>query len=315
MKDHSRTILVAGSLNMDLVACAPRIPVAGETITGHKFLSTPGGKGANQAYAAAKLGGSVIMLGRVGSDDFGRVMRANLAQVGCDVGGVAAIPDVPSGVALIFVADSGQNCIVIVPGANGRFTPEDIDRSQECFEGAALVLLQLENPLPTVLAAARAGRRAGATVVLDPAPAREIPEELLQLCDIITPNETEASLLAGLPPARLTPEQAAAIARRLQDRNARTVIVKLGEKGCLLVDTAAQLLTAPKVPAVDTTAAGDVFNGALAVALGEGLELPAACRFANAAAALSVTRLGAQAAIPSRAEVDAFQAQIAAGPE
>ena len=300
-------IVVVGSLNMDLVACAPRIPVVGETITGHTYFSEPGGKGANQAYAAAKLGGNVAMLGRVGDDDFGRQMKANLQQVGCDVSALLSIPNCTSGIALIFVADSGQNSIIIVPGANDRFSPEDVDQSQEYLKGVALVLLQLENPLPTVLAAARAARRAGARVMLDPAPARPVPEELFELSDIITPNETEAAILAELPPGRLDSDQALEIARRLQQRKAETVIVKLGDQGCLLVTAeGSHLLPAPAVKAIDTTAAGDQFNAGLAVALSEGLDLPSACRFANNAAALSVTRLGAQASAPTRTELGTF---------
>ena len=301
----SDKIVVIGSLNMDLVGCASRIPVVGETITGHTFFSEPGGKGANQAYAAARLGGSVSMLGRVGSDDFGRTMRANLEQAGCGVAGLSGVNGA-SGIALIFVADDGHNSIVIVPGANDRFSPEDVEAAGQFLTGAAWVLLQLENPLPTVLAAAKAARRAGARVILDPAPARSLPDELFALADIITPNETEAAILAGLTPGPLAPEQALAIARKLQARQARTVIVKLGEQGCLLVNEKSQLIPAPRVKAVDTTAAGDEFNAALAVGLSEGLDLPAACRFANAAAALSVTRLGAQASAPTRAELDAF---------
>lgn len=300
-------IVVIGSLNMDLVGCAARLPVMGETLTGHTFFSEPGGKGANQAYAAAKLGGRVSMLGRVGSDDFGRQMRSNLEQAGCDVSGLLSVPG-PSGIALIFVADNGHNSIMIVPGANGRFSPEDVDGAQEHLKGVALVLLQLENPLATVLAAARAAHRAGARVILDPAPAQEVPEELFELSDILTPNETEAAILAGLPPASLTPDQAVEIARRLQARHAKTVIVKLGAQGCVLVEGSSKLLPAPVVKAVDTTAAGDEFNAGLAVALSEGLDLPSACQFANRAAALSVTRLGAQASAPTRAEVDAFAA-------
>jgi len=300
-------IVVIGSLNMDLVGCAPRIPVVGETIVGHKYFSEPGGKGANQAYAAATLGGRVAMLGRVGSDEFGREMRLNLEKVGCDVSGLAAIEGATSGIALIFVADSGQNSIIIVPGANDMFSPADVDAAQEFLKNAALVLLQLENPLPTVLAAARAAQRAGARVILDPAPAQPVPEELFAICDVITPNETEAAILTGLPPSSLNPEQAVEIARKLQARNAKTVIVKLGEQGCMLVEGGKpQLVPAPKVKAVDTTAAGDVFNAGLAVALSEGLELAAACKFANRAASLSVTKLGTQVATPSRAEVDAF---------
>lgn len=300
-------IVVIGSLNMDLVGCAARIPVVGETITGHTFFGEPGGKGANQAYAAAKLGGRVAMLGRVGGDDFGRQMRANLEQAGCDVSGVLTLPDVSSGIALIFVADAGQNSIIIVPGANGRFSPEDIDGAHVSLAGAAWVLLQLENPLSTVLAAARAASLAGARVILDPAPAQSVPDELFALADIITPNETEAAILADLPPASLNRDQALAIARKLQARGAKTVIVKLGEQGCLLADPDnSQLLPAPSVKAVDTTAAGDEFNAGLAVGLSEGLDLPSACRFANAAAALSVTKLGAQASAPTRAELNDF---------
>jgi ribokinase len=300
-------IVVIGSLNMDLVGCAPRIPVVGETIVGHKFFSEPGGKGANQAYAAATLGGRVAMLGRVGNDEFGREMRSNLEKVGCDVSGLASIEGATSGIALIFVADTGQNSIIIVPGANDMFSPADVDGAQEYLKNAALVLLQLENPLPTVLAAARAAHRAGARVILDPAPAQPVPEELFALCDVITPNETEAAILADLPPSSLNPEQAVAIARKLQNRKAKTVIVKLGEQGCMLVEgEQSQLVPAPKVKAVDTTAAGDVFNAGLAVALSEGLDLTAACKFANRAAALSVTKLGTQIATPSRAEVDGF---------
>jgi ribokinase len=299
-------IVVIGSLNMDLVGCAARIPVVGETITGHTYFSEPGGKGANQAYAAAKLGGRVAMLGRVGSDDFGRAMRANLSEAGCNVEGLVSVEGT-SGIALIFVADSGQNSIVIVPGANDRFSPEDVDAGARLLDGAAWVLLQLENPLPTVLAAARAARRARARVILDPAPARTVPDELFALADIITPNETEAAILAELAPGALSTDQALAIARTLQARQARTVIVKLGEQGCLLVTKEqSQLIPAPAVKAVDTTAAGDEFNAGLAVGLSEGMDLPVACELANAAAALSVTKLGAQASAPTRAELDAF---------
>jgi len=303
----ARKIVVVGSLNMDLVACASRIPVVGETMTGHTYFDEPGGKGANQAYAVARLGGQVAMLGRVGSDDFGRRMRSNLEQVGCEVSGLLSIPNCQSGIALIFVDDDGHNSIIIVPGANDRFSPEDVESGENYLKGAALVLLQLENPLPTVIAAARAGRRAGARVVLDPAPARSLPDELFGLVDVLTPNETEAAILAGLQPGRLDTQQAAEIARKLRARGAKSVVVKLGDQGCLLVeDGEPRLFPAPKVKAVDTTAAGDVFNGGLAVALAEGSDLAEACQFANAAAALSVTRMGTQIATPGRKEVDEF---------
>jgi ribokinase len=294
---------------MDLVAFAPRIPVAGETLTGHTFLSVPGGKGANQAFAAARLGADVTMLGRVGADDLGRQLRENLAGAGCDVSAVLATADCTTGIALIFVADSGQNSIVIVAGANGRFSPEDIAASSSRFEAAGYVLLQLESPIATVVAAAQAARRAGARVILDPAPAPSsaLPAELLANVDILTPNETEAAILTGAAPRRMNPDEALEVAVRLRAMGPAAVIVKLGEQGAaLLTKDGSQLLRAPAVTAVDSTAAGDVFNAALAVALTEGADLPAACQFANRAAALSVTRRGAQASAPTRAEVDAF---------
>ncbi len=302
-------IVVIGSLNMDLVARAPRIPVVGETIVGHSYLSVPGGKGANQAFAAARLGGQVAMAGRIGSDDFGKQMRANLEQAGCDVSRLLPVADCTSGVALIFVADDGPNSLIIVPGANGRFSSEDVRAEIEHLGHPSVVLLQLEIPLPAVLEAARLGRRLGSLVVLDPAPAQDVPEELFDLVDLWTPNETEAAILSGLPPGRLNQEQSLLAGQKLRDRGAKSVIVKLGDQGCLLVEERiARHLPGLKVRAVDTTAAGDVFNGALAVAISEDLELARACTFANQAAALSVTKLGAQGA-PTRAELSAFRMQ------
>jgi ribokinase len=298
-------IVVVGSLNMDLVAVAPRIPVAGETIIGSNFFTVPGGKGANQGYAAAKLGGQTSMLGRVGDDDFGRAMLTNLANVGCDV---TAVRDVagPSGVALIFVAESGANSIVVAPGANHKLLPSDVASDANLFDGCRVVLLQLESPLETVAAAAAYAKKLGARVILDPAPAPNgaLPQELMASVDILTPNETEAAILAGLSPGPLTVDQAGGIARTLQSKGASTVIIKLGEQGCLLAEgTQQHLVPAPQVKALDTTAAGDVFNAALAVALSEGKDLVAACQFAVRAGAISVTRMGAQSSAPSRDEI------------
>jgi ribokinase len=271
-------VVVVGSLNMDLVAVAPRIPVAGETISGSNFFTVPGGKGANQAYAAAKL-------------------------VGCDVARVRTVTG-PSGVALIFVAESGANCIVVAPGANHKLNPADSSEDASLFDGCRVLLLQLETPLETVTAAAIAAKKRGVQVILDPAPAQALPAELLAAIDILTPNESEAAMLAGLEPSPLTADQAGEIARTLRAKGPRSVIVKMGEQGCLLVTgDEQQLIPAPKVKAIDSTAAGDVFNAALAVALSEGRELAAACRFAVKAGAISVTRMGAQSSAPSRSEI------------
>jgi ribokinase len=292
---------------MDVVAIAPRIPVPGETIIGNKYFTAPGGKGANQAFAAARIGGNTAMLGRIGDDAFGREMKESLADLGCDVSGIGITPGT-SGVALIFVAETGQNSIIVVPGANDAFAPEHVDATK--MRGATAVLLQLENPLPTVMAAAAKGRQASARVILDPAPApaEPLPAELLRSVDILTPNETEAAILAGLAPSRLTPKQAVDVARKLQQMGGRTVIVKLGDQGCVVVDEeGATLVPAPQVKAIDTVGAGDVYNGALAVGLSDGLSLRDAAMFANNAAAFSVTRIGhGITAVPTRRELDAF---------
>lgn len=300
-------IVVIGSLNMDLVAVAPRLPLAGETILGTQFLSVPGGKGANQAFATAKLGGDVAMLGRVGADDYGIRMCANLAAVGCDVARVRPV-DGSSGIAVIFVADSGENSIVVISAANDRYRAPDLADDDASLAGAQYVLLQLETPLQTVIAAARAANRHGARVILDPAPAPgALPAELFRHIDILTPNETEARQLLGGAPGGLSVDEATAVSRQLQGLGAKSVIIKLGAQGCLLTEgDSATLIPAPRVDAVDTTAAGDTFNGALAVACSEGASLVEACRFAVRAAALSVTRLGAQTGMPSRAELNAF---------
>jgi ribokinase len=304
-------IVVIGSLNMDVVAMAPRLPLPGETILGTQFRSEPGGKGANQAYAAAKLGGDVSILGRVGKDGFGQQMRANLAAVGCNINGLG-FADGSSGVAMIFVADSGQNSIVVVPGANYEYRPADLRADSQHLAGAQFALLQLETPMDTVIEAAQLAKRLGVRVILDPAPApaSQVPE-LFRCSDILTPNETEAALLVQLPPCPLSVDDASAIARKLQERGAKTVIIKLGAKGCLLAEGhEATLIPAPTVIALDTTGAGDVFNAALAVACSEGASLPEGCKFAVHAAALSVTRLGAQQGMPTRAEVVASSAPV-----
>jgi ribokinase len=301
------SIVVIGSLNMDLVAVAPHLPLAGQTLIGSRFWDAPGGKGGNQAYAAAKLGADVSMLGRVGSDSFGARMRSNLESVGCDTRGLTTL-DGASGVALISLADTGQNSIIVVSGANDRYTPVDVEADRHLLNHARLVLLQLENPLDTVAAGARMARQVGARVILDPAPApASLPIPLLQTVDILTPNETEATQLTGSASTALSLEDATTIAKKLRSMGPATIIIKLGAQGCLLFhrDTVTAI-AAPVVQVIDTTAAGDEFNGALAVALVEGASTIEACRFAVHAAALSVTRLGSQASMPSRQEFDRF---------
>lgn len=304
-------IIVTGSLNMDFVVQVQRLPAPGETAHGHNFQTIPGGKGANQACAAGRLGKTTKtqMLGRVGFDAFGDQLKASLAAAGVDVSTVSGTQSTSTGAALIWVEASGQNSIVIDAGANGALTPADVASANAVWRDAAVALFQLETPLETVEAAMRAARSAGAVTILDPAPARPLPESILKLCDILTPNETEASILLGRPPGRVSASEAAGLAAALRRLGPKSVIVKLGEQGCYF-DGGDQALTVPGFPvkAVDATAAGDTFNGALAVALAEGVHVRDALRFANAAAALSVTRLGAQASIPSRGDVDGFLA-------
>jgi ribokinase len=305
-------IIVLGSLNMDIAALGPRLPQAGETLMGSHFYTAPGGKGANQAYAAAKLGGagSTAMLGRVGEDDFGRQMIASLVSVGCSVEGVRQLAG-RSGVALNLIAESGQNSIMVVAGANDRFVPDDVAAAAPLLRGARFALLQLEVPLPTTIAGATAARAAGLEVILDPAPApAHLPTELLKFVDVLTPNETEAAQLVGRKAADVSVDEARTIAAELQSRGVRHVIIKLGAKGCLLLEAGtATHVPAPMVKAVDSTGAGDIFNAAFVVACSEGASRLDACEFAVHAAALSATRMGCQASVPTRVELNAYLRQ------
>jgi ribokinase len=304
------SIVVIGSLNMDFVIAVDRLPLPGETILGRNFRVIPGGKGANQAYAAAKLagGGTVVrMLGRVGGDAFGSALKANLAGVGVDVSPVLRTDSEATGVALIHVDDAGQNSITVAPGANGILAAGDIDAQRGALAGAGCVLLQLEIPMETVAEGLREGRRVGATCILDPAPARTLPREILELVDIATPNESEACVLAGVPPKRVEAADAAALGHRIRELGVHAVVVKLGDQGCVYCGPDRTFAVPPfPVRAVDSTAAGDTFNAALAVSLAEGVEMEVALRFANAAAAISVTRAGAQTSAPARADVEAL---------
>jgi ribokinase len=299
------TVVVFGSINLDLVVRTPRLPGAGETVPGHSFTMTAGGKGANQAVACARLGAATRMVGRLGADLYGAMLRDGLRASGVDEAGVVAAEGESSGVALIAVDDAGQNTIVVVPGANGTPGPADLARLKIALEGACALLLQLEIPLPQVTAAAQLARQQGVLVVLDPAPALPLPPELYAAVDLLTPNEHEAAALAGAPVTSV--EEAARAARVLRERGARQVVVTLGERGALWDDGAQSLhLPAYPVQVVDTVAAGDAFNGALAAGLAQGLSSEAALRWAMAAGALACTRPGAQAALPTRDELMGF---------
>ena len=303
-------IVVVGSLNMDFVVRVEHLPAPGETVLGRNFQMFPGGKGANQAVAAAKLGGNSVdvrMIGRVGYDVFADHLKASLSAAGVDVAAVHATRSQATGVALISVDRAGQNSIVVASGANHELAAADVEAMRPVFHGARLALFQLETPLDTVEAALAVAREEGLTTILDPAPAQPLAAGLLERVDILTPNETEALGLLCRAAARVTPAEAVELAEALRRMGPKTVIVKLGDQGCF----AHAGLTHDHFPGFpvevkDTTAAGDTFNAALAVALAEGAVLEHALRFANAAAAISVTRPGAQASAPSRREVDAF---------
>jgi ribokinase len=306
----ANSIVVIGSLNMDFVIAVDRLPLPGETIFGRNFRLIPGGKGANQAYAAAKLAGNetvVRMLGRVGADSFGAELKENLASAGVDVRPVLETDRDATGVACIHVDAGGQNSITVAPGANAALTAVDIDSERWALDGARCVLFQLEIPIEAVFEGLREARRAGATCILDPAPARSLPGEILELVDIATPNETEACILAGMPPSRVGTADAIVLGNKIRDLGARAVIVKLGDQGSVYFGAGCSFISPPfAVNAIDSTAAGDTFNAALAVALAEGAEIESAVRFANAAAAISVTRPGAQTSAPSRREVESL---------
>jgi ribokinase len=298
-------IVVVGSLNMDLVVRTPLLPQPGETILGHEFMMAPGGKGANQTVAAAKLGVTVHMVGRVGGDDFGRALRGNLRAAGADDAYVFTEDSAATGIAIIEVEDSSQNTIVVAPGANAHVTRADVDAARSTITSAQAVIAQLEIPLETVIHAMRLANGANVLTVLNPAPAQPLPAELLDLIDLLVPNETEASLLTGVEVRdEAGAEQAA---RKLHERGARVVVITLGERGAIVLDEQGARRIPPfRVKAIDTTAAGDAFVGALAAAYSAGRDLDTALREASAAGALAATKLGAQPSLPTRAELDEF---------
>jgi ribokinase len=298
-------VVVVGSSNTDMVLRVPRIPRPGETVIGRDFAMAGGGKGANQAVAAARAGGRVTFVARVGDDVFGERALAGFAADGIDTRFVLRTPGAASGVALIDVDDRGENSISVASGANAFLAVADVERAAPAIAEAEVVLVQLESPLETVVAAVRTAAKTGVPVVLNPAPARPLDDDLLRGVTVLTPNEHEAGLLTGIVVRDAASARDAAA--RLRARGAGTVVVTLGARGVFaLSDGFEGHVPAFKVDPVDTTAAGDVFNGALAVALGEKRPLGDALRFAQAAAAISVTRPGAQPSAPTRAEIEAF---------
>jgi ribokinase len=296
-------IVVVGSSNTDMIIKLARIPRPGETVLGGEFITAAGGKGANQAVAAARAGGQVHFIARVGRDVFGDQALSGFLKDRIDVTHVSRDKSAPSGVALIFVAPDGENSIAVASGANNNLSPADVKKAKKLLTTASAVVLQLETPLPTVHTACEIAAKAGVRVILNPAPAQPLPDELLRLVSILTPNETEAELLTGIKVHDETSARRAA--DTLRARGVETVIITLGPRGAFVAAAQCRkLIPGFKMQAVDTTAAGDVFNGALAVALGEDQALEKAVRFANAAAGISVTRMGAQPSAPKRKEID-----------
>lgn len=300
-------VLVVGSSNTDMIIQVDRIPQPGETVLGGDFVTVCGGKGANQAAGAASAGGKVAFIGCVGGDAFGRMALASLSAHGIDTKHVVRDPSSPSGVAMIVVAKNGQNSIAVAPGANGRLSPADVRKARDVFRHASVVLLQLETPLETVAAAAALAATGGARVILNPAPAQALPASLLKGIYLLTPNEVETQLLTGV---KVNSEAAAArAAGKLLSRGIQNAIITMGARGAFVAGAGLRrFIPGHKVKAVDATGAGDMFNGALAVAIAEGKTLLEAAMFANAAGAISVTRPGAQASAPGRHEIEQFMA-------
>lgn len=311
----SPSIIVVGSINTDLVIQGPRLPRPGETVLGGTFFRAGGGKGANQAVAAARAATSpVALVAAVGEDDFGSQALEDLGRENLDGRFIRTVGDTPSGVALIMVDAGGENAISVASGANLFLGPQDVEHlPEDLFTSARVLLTCCESPLETVVAALHRGRAHGLTTVLNPAPADAglLETGCLELVDVLTPNAIEAAMLAGLQVATdadSLPDQAERAARQLQKAGAGAVVVTLGAAGCLVCDSSVEHLPAYRVEPVDATAAGDAFNGALAVALAEGQPLCDAANFAMQAAAIAVTRAGAQPSLPRRSEIDSFAA-------
>jgi len=304
-------ILVVGSSNTDLIIKVSEIPRPGETLLGGEFNTFPGGKGANQAVAAARGGGDVVFIASVGNDSYGDESVKGYKLDNINTENIKICKNIPSGIAMITISDSGENAITVASGANAELKPEDLDEAEEAFDEAEYMLVQLETPLDTVQKAVDLCSEFETKVILNPAPAADLPDEIISKIDIITPNEIEAERLTGVEVK--DENDARKAAESLHKRGINTVIITLGSGGAYVSDKNAgvvQRVPGFEVEAVDTTAAGDVFNGQLAVALAEGLSLEDAIRLAHAAAALSVQKLGAQSSIPRREETDYFLEEL-----
>lgn len=301
-----KKVVVIGSSNTDMVVKSARIPVPGETILGGRFMMNPGGKGANQAVAAARMGGDVTFIAKVGNDLFGKEAKALWQEEKIHTDHVLIDPENPSGVALIMVDAKGENCISVASGANASLNPQDLDPARGAIESADVLLMQLETPLETILCAAEWASARGVPVVLNPAPAAELPEEIYPCLFLITPNETEAELLTGI---KVEDERSARLAAEtLCAKGVRSVIITMGSRGSYLyTEGHGEQIPVRPVKPLDTTAAGDVFNGALTVGLSEGMGLREAIALASEAATISVTRMGAQSSAPYRHECRSTQ--------
>jgi len=302
-----KKIVVVGSSNTDLIIKVPEIPRPGETLLGGEFQTFPGGKGANQAVAAARAGGDVVFIAAVGDDDYGIAAVKGYKMDHINTEHVKICKGIPSGIAMITISDKGENAITVASGANAMLLPEDLDKADKAFHEADYMLVQLETPIETVSRAVAMCKEYDTRVILNPAPAADLPDEILAGTDIITPNEIEAERLTGITVSDVN--DAGRAARVLHDRGVNTVIITLGSEGAYLSEHDSginSMVRGFKVDAVDTTAAGDVFNGQLAVSLAEGVLLVDAIRWAHAAAALSVQNLGAQSSVPKRTETNNF---------
>ena len=299
---YQKQIIVLGGINMDLVALSPRFPAPGETVVGSQFLTYPGGKGANQAVAAARAGGNTLMVGRVGNDEFGPKLLEALNRSGVNTDNIE-VSDVSSGIALILIDDSAQNQIIQVLGANETCGSSEEEKISAVLDSSSTLMLQLEVSINLSLDVARKAHQNGVTVILDPSPVRPFPNELLSYCSVITPNETDAEALIGFPVTNR--EAAEKAAHALVAKGISNAIIKLGEHGAFYANTNESGYIPPfPVKAIDSVGAGDAFNGALAVSLSENNSLSEATRFASAAGALAVTKIGAQDAMPTRSEIE-----------